>query len=290
MKNFKTILKTKSLAVFAMALMTIFAVSCKDEDKDKFDVFADGGFVRFAQPFPNVVNISSLAEVAGVEITTTLEAPDGNVVSYRMSVSAMVAGTSYGPVDFGDEVTSFPRTITITMADLSTALGIDIADIGFGDTFNFIGTAINDQGVVYSGERLDFDEETGTRSGGNNSDDLLDENGYRNAFEFGFAIPCPPINNPMAGDWTVNMTDLYGDGWDGAFLTVEVDGVSEDYDIPAGDSAVHVINVPVGTAVLRLTYTSGSWEEEHIYEVVNPAGDTFGPFGPEPEMCPSLGI
>lgn len=290
MKKIKQIFKTTRLAFLMLAVIGAISVSCEDGDKNRLDDFLNGGAVRFAQPFPNVVNIASLAEVSNISITTTLEAPDGNVASYSMVVSASVAGTSYGPAPFGTEITSFPATITITMTDLAATLGIDIADIGFGDTFTFAGTVVNDQGVVYTSERLDFDSDTQTASGGNTSDDWLDENGYRNALEFGFAIPCPPINNPMPGDWVVDMIDLYGDGWDGAFLTVDIDGAMSNYDIAAGDSAVHIITVPEGTASLRFTYTSGSWEEEHIYTIDDPNGTTYGPFGPEPGMCPDLGL
>ncbi|GAA3565292.1 hypothetical protein [Snuella lapsa] len=269
------------LAVFSITLF-----SCEDEDKDIFNVFELGGFVRFETPFPTVVNIASLAEAANITVTNVLEAPDGNVASYSIEASAMVAGEEYGPVAFGETVTSFPANLTITMSDLASALGFDIADVGFADTFSFTGTAVNDKGIVYKGnDRQTFTEEDGVK-GGNNSSDLLDETGYRNAFEFSFAIPCPPNNNPISGDWTIDMTDLFGDGWDGAFVTVEIDGSTTDYTIPATDAATHVFNVPSGTGVLRISYTSGSWEEEHVYTITNPDGVEFGPFGPEPGTCP----
>ncbi|WP_299227366.1 hypothetical protein [uncultured Psychroserpens sp.] len=292
MKTVKQIFKIKRLAFLMLILVSVASISCEDEDKNPLnDILADsGGFVRFATPFPTVVNVSDLSEVPGVVINNVLEAPDGNVVSYRMEASAMVAGTTYGPLPYGEEITSFPTPITITIVDLADFFGFDVNTIGFGDTFSFTGTAVNDRGIVYTSEDLDFDDETGTRSGGNNTDDLIDEIGYRDAFEFGFAIPCPPLDNPTVGDWTIDMTDLYGDGWDGAFVTVSIDGTETDYEIVDGDSAIHVFNVPSGTSVLRISYTSGSWEEEHIYSIINPDGVVFGPFGPEPGMCPEIGI
>ncbi|WP_353778869.1 hypothetical protein [Winogradskyella sp. 3972H.M.0a.05] len=286
MKKVKFIIKL----FMVLALVGVFQ-SCEDDEKNRLDEFQLGGFVRFQDPFPNVVNISGLSEVPNISVPVVFEAPDGNVVSYTMRVAASVGGTTYGPVDFGPEITSFPTAFNITMSDLATALNVDLADVGFGDTFGFTGRAVNTDGDVYEGNNpLTYDAETGTAGGGNNSGDLIAEAGYRNAFEFAFAIPCPPITNPAAGDWTINMTDLYGDGWDGAFLTVSIDGTETNYDIVDGDSAVHVFNVPAGTAELRFTYTSGSWEEEHIYEVVDPGSNTFGPFGPFPEMCPSIGL
>lgn len=287
MKNLKILKLAQMVTALSMlTIISVFVVSCEDEDKDKFDVFELGGFVRFQTPFPTVANISSLAEAPNITISNVLEAPDGNVSSYSIEVSAVVGGQEYGPVPFGETVTSFPTPINITMSDLSTALGFDIGEVGFADIFAFTGTAVNDQGVVYAGnDRQTFTTADGVK-GGNNSSDLLDELGYRNAFEFAFAIPCPPNNNPIAGDWTIEMIDLYGDGWDGAFLTVEIDGATTDYTIAASDAATHVFTVPAGTAVLRISYTTGAYEEEHVYSIINPNGNTYGPFGPEPGTCP----
>ncbi len=281
MKNLKLIFKT----FMVLALLTSFQ-SCEDDEKNQLDDFELGGFVRFATPFPTVVNIASLTEAAGIVVTNTLEAPDGNVVSYTMEASASVAGVDYGPAPFGATVSSFPAPLSITMVDLASALGFDIDDVGFADTFTFTGTAVNDQGDIYSADALTFDTITNEAGGGNNSGDLLAELGYRNAFTFGFAIPCPPNNSPIVGDWTIDMIDLWGDGWDGAFVTVEIDGTSTDYTIADGDSATHVFNVPAGTTALRISYTSGAWEEEHVYTITNPNAASFGPFGPEPGTCP----
>lgn len=263
----------------------LLVVSCEDDDKNYFDDFEEGAFVNFATPFPTVVNIATLSEAAGIEINNTLMAPDGNVASYSIEVAANVGGEEYGPVPFGESITSFPHELTISMSDLATALGFNIVDVGFADTFNFIGTAVSEQGVVYAGndpQRID----DGEVKGGNNSPDLLDELGYRNAFEFSFAIPCPPYNNPPSGEWVIDMIDLYGDGWDGAFVTVEIDGATTDYTIASTAAATHTFTVPAGTGVLRISYTSGAWEEEHVYTITNPNGQEFGPFGPEPGTCP----
>lgn len=285
MKNIKNLLN-----IFILLSIALGFNSCRDDDKTLLDLedFPLGGFVRFAEPFPNVVNISDLSEVPTITVPVTFEAPDGNVVSYTMKVTALIAGATFGPVDFGPEITSFPAQFNFSMTDLVTTLGIDISTIGFGDTFTFTGTAVNNQGVVYEGDNpLTFDQGTQTASGGNNSGDLLSEIGYRNAFEFAFAIPCPPLT-AIIGDWTIEMIDLFGDGWDGAFLTVSIDGVETDYTIADGDETTHIISVPAGAGELRFTYTSGAFEEEHVYSVVDPNGIIYGPFGPNPELCPPI--
>ena len=271
--------------IFTLIMIFFLIASCEDADKNNLDDFEKGGFVRLAEPFPVVLSINSLDEIAGFSIPTTFEAPDGNVVSYDLEIFATLSGTSTDTVPFGNQITTFPVTIDITATNVSSALGIDIADIGFGDTFTFLGTAVNDEGTVFGPERLSFDSQTKEISGGNNSNDLFDEPGYRQAFNFGFAIPCPPEAGNIAGDWIIDMVDLFGDGWDGAFVTVTIDGVGTNYTMTGGSAITHVVTVPSGTQKLVFSYTPGSFEEEHVYTVEKPDGTVLGPFGPNPPLC-----
>jgi len=260
--------------------------SCEDEDKNNLDSFSkSGAFVRFAEPFPTVVDVSSIDQIPDVTITAVIEDPNSTVVNYSISVGATIAGNTIEQTPLINDITSFPATVNLTMTEIADALGLDTAGIGFGDTFDFVGTATNNEGTVYTAERQNFDRDTQTVSGGNNSADLIDELGYRNAFEFGFAIPCPPETGAIAGDWIFEMQDLYGDGWDNAFVTVDIDGTTTDYTIAAGSFATHVVNVPVGTTRLVISYTAGAFEEEHVYTVQKPDGTLLGPFGPNPPLC-----
>ena len=286
MKN-NNIITVKFGLIMAVVVMAfaVLLMSCEDDNKNNLNDFDIGGLVRFAEAFPIVVDVSDLSEVAGVEIPITLETPDNNVVSYSMEVSATVGGALYDYEPYGAEITSFPTSITITMTEIAAILDIDVNDIGFGDTFDFKGTAVNDKGIVYSSERMNFDTDTKEVTGGNSTDDLLDEQGYRQAFEFGFAIPCPPETGDFAGDWIISFTDLYGDGWDGAFISAEIDGVVTTYTLADGATGTAVITVPAGTTALRFSYTPGNWEEEHVYTIETPSGEIIGPIGPNPPLC-----
>lgn len=281
---------TKTEYVIMTVILVVLAlgiVSCEDDEKNKFNIISgsEGAFVRFAEPFPSVVDVSSLDQLAAVSITTVIESPDNNVVRYSMSVGATISGETMDPMPLGNEITSFPTSLTITMDEIASALGIATSDIGFGDTFDFVGTAVNEAGTIYTSERQRFDQDTKEVTGGNNSADLLDEDGYRNAFEFGFAIPCPAEAGDFAGDWTFEMIDLYGDGWDNAFVTVDIDGTATNYTVEAGSSQNHIVNVPAGTQRLVISYTPGSFEEEHVYTVTKPDGTIIGPLGPNPGLC-----
>lgn len=284
-KNKIFTIRFKQTLAILFAVFGLFLLSCEDGNKNLLDDFEIGGFVRFAEPFPLVVDVQDLSEIAGIAITATLETPDNNVVSYSMEVSATIAGTDYELAPIGTEITSFPATISITMVDIASALNLDVSTVGFGDTFTFKGTAVNDKGTVYSSDRLSFDSDTKTAGGANSTEDLLNEAGYRNAFAFGFAIPCPPETGDFAGDWVINFTDLWGDGWDGAFITATIDGVGTNYTLESGASGSVTVTVPEGTQRLVFSYTPGSWEEEHVYTIETPSGTIIGPIGPNPPLC-----
>lgn len=72
------------------------------------------------------------------------------------------------------------------------------------------------------------------------------------------------------GDWYFHLVDAWGDGWDGAFITVTINGVSTDYTADA-DEFETTISVPAG-ADFTISYTAGDYEEEHHLEIQLPDG------------------
>ena len=87
------------------------------------------------------------------------------------------------------------------------------------------------------------------------------------------------------GGYTLELTDSYGDGWDGAFITVSVDGVSQgDYTISSGGSATYSISMSsfsLGSSV-SFSYTAGSYEYEHSYVIKDAEGSTLLSSGTSP--------
>lgn len=225
MKKFNIKAKYKGIAIIIIATLGIFISSCEDDKKNFLNDFEKGGFVRFSEPFPAVVGVNAPANLV---LTFTVEAPDENVVSYTMEVSAVLSGVEVGPFPIGTEVTSFPATIKLTAQNFAEALGIDVSDINFGDTFSFIATSVNNKGVEYSGERIDFDTNSKVISGGNNSNDLLDQDGYRNAFIFSFSIACPTYNAVnVPGTYKITVDDFEGFLDDGVFQIIAGPGANQ---------------------------------------------------------------
>ena len=86
-------------------------------------------------------------------------------------------------------------------------------------------------------------------------------------------------------EYTIQLYDSFGDGWNGSILNVAVGNDSTDYTILAnqngGDSAIYTIqtgsNIP-----LTFTYTAGSFQNEVSYNILDPNGNIIFSDGPNP--------
>ena len=90
---------------------------------------------------------------------------------------------------------------------------------------------------------------------------------------------CTIDSGAITCDWTLDLADSFGDGWDGAFLTFTVDGTPTTYTT-TGFGSTFIVSVSDGVSV-ELAYTSGNFENEHSYVVTRPDGTTFSA-GPSP--------
>ncbi len=88
-------------------------------------------------------------------------------------------------------------------------------------------------------------------------------------FRYSSVVVCFKV--PEAGDWTLAMEDVYGDGWNGGFITVSIDGTETQYAC-SGALTTETISVPAGTSRFLFTYTAGDWEGENLYTLTDPNG------------------
>lgn len=252
------------IKLIVIALICCF-ISCEESDKLNMNLHDDSSieapYVRgiFKSTLIKFTNIST----SSVEVT--LSAPSKNVSSWKTSVR-LVSGSNtsaYFPLN-AYTVTSFPKSISIPITDIATALGISINDIKPADILEFSSVSTGTDG-----KELRYTDLNG---------DLLGQAEQRQAYDFSIAISCASVDNP-AGQWIVEMEDVYGDGWDGAYLTAEVNGENTDYTISPSQAtnATHTITVPTG-GTLTWSYTKGNYEEEHIFTITSPNGTVYGPF------------
>lgn len=86
------------------------------------------------------------------------------------------------------------------------------------------------------------------------------------------------------GNWTINMNDSYGDGWNGAAIRVVVDGTGTNYTLANGSSGQTVVAVPPGTTSLTFEFVSGDWDSEVTFSIVSPRGNQIAKGGPSPPV------
>jgi len=89
-------------------------------------------------------------------------------------------------------------------------------------------------------------------------------------FRYSAVVVC--FKTPEAGDWTLEMQDVYGDGWNGATIVVSIDGDETEYTC-TGNSTDETITVPAGTTRFLVTYNLGDWEGENTYTLKDPSGN-----------------
>ena len=92
---------------------------------------------------------------------------------------------------------------------------------------------------------------------------------------------CPPPAS-LSGDWTIDMQDSYGDGWNGASITVSAAGVATDYTIGASEGSF-TVTAPPGE-LFTFTFNGGDWDSEITYQITDPNGKVQADHGPTPTI------
>ena len=106
----------------------------------------------------------------------------------------------------------------------------------------------------------------------------------------GLGAPIGPITfttpfefPPVTCEYTLELFDAFGDGWNGSFLTINVNGVETTYTVPAGGSEAiftfdAILNLPV-----IVSYTAGTGQNEVTYNILDPSGNIIFDDGPNPQ-------
>lgn len=97
-----------------------------------------------------------------------------------------------------------------------------------------------------------------------------------------FGVVCASEIEEPEGDWVFDMVDTYGDGWQGGYIGVIVDGVEEhqvfllsQYE-PGGvpiSSGQEIINVPPGTTSLSFEWNNDDYNSECEFKITSPKGN-----------------
>ena len=85
------------------------------------------------------------------------------------------------------------------------------------------------------------------------------------------------LNGSISGgslncDYTFSLEDSFGDGWNGNNLLVTINGVTNSYTVPFGDTANYTVSIPHGTLVTFQFDGLGSFLNECGFEIIDPSG------------------
>ena len=104
--------------------------------------------------------------------------------------------------------------------------------------------------------------------------------------EYSKLFPHPITCDTLEGDYVLIMTDTYGDGWNGNYITVTIDGVSLNYGMPSpytgseadnsilerftGDDSLGFsqFTIPTGTTSVTFSFTEDEWSTEIGFQFV----------------------
>jgi len=260
--------------IIGLIFVSLAFVSCeRDEDKNPFP---EPNVEENIAPWVNVrghVTLFTPDQVGGGRFDATFDTFRDNVSSYVLELVIEASSGATEPVTL-ETISSFPTDVSYSLEELAIAAGLTIDDISGGTIFRFLGSATSST----TGEVFTID---------NYSASITGQPEQQQAFNFIVLVQCAPITSvTVPGTWVLDLIDLYGDGWDGAFVTVAVNGQETDYTISGAQAtdAQYIIEVPDG-ATLRFGYTPGAFEEEHVFNVTGPDGPFGGDFGPNPAPC-----
>lgn len=85
-------------------------------------------------------------------------------------------------------------------------------------------------------------------------------------------------------DYTINMIDSYGDGWNGASVDATVNGISAGtFTFTTGFSSSGTLPTYTGD-IVQFYFTSGTFDNEVTFDIIDPSGNNIGSYGPNPAV------
>lgn len=225
---------------------------------DRFDTSTTFGFTFEEQDYED----GALMEKVDLYISFDDNTPDNGDSAVDEILIKTFLPAEFTTGDFG-----LPRaSYSSTLAEALSLLGLVEGDFDGGDAIQY-----RLELTLTDGRSFSNDDSTGTITGS-----------FFNApFFYGPVIKCiPPA--PVAGEYTIELTDTYGDGWNGASIDVVIDGETSSFTIEDGSTGSASFTVPEGTAEFTLEFVSGAFDSEVLYEITAPTGETAISDGPSP--------
>ena len=246
----------KIITLFSLLLVT---VSCQEPDttiNDVLDNYVTGAVLRGWNPTGDYNFFAPSTSIFTVEI----EEHDDQNGALMQDVQVFVSLNSGTEVllrtltsaDFAVGPTGLPRhQLTVTLGESIAALGLSSSQYTGGDVINI---------------RLQLNLTDGRSYTAKDAASSLTGSYFKSPYIYNMTIKCIPTG-AVAGDYTIDMIDSWGDGWTGASITVTIDGVSQTVGLPSGANGSQTVTVPAGATSMSFAYVSGDWDSEVTYTI-----------------------
>ncbi len=246
----------KIITLFSLLLVT---VSCQEPDttiNDVLDNYVTGAVLRGWNPTGDYNFFAPSTSIFTVEI----EEHDEQNGALMQDVQVYVALNSSTEVllrtltsaDFAVGPTGLPRhQLTVTLGESIAALGLTSSQYTGGDVINI---------------RLQLNLTDGRSYTAKDAASSLTGSYFKSPYIYNMTIKCIPTG-AVAGDYTIDMIDSWGDGWNGASITVTIDGVAQTVGLPSGANGSQTVTVPAGATSMSFAYVSGDWDSEVTYTI-----------------------
>ena len=268
----------KTIQLFLGALVTTFFVQCTEPDNSIYTVledFTNGAILRTKSDARNSFqfNRSEPDQAFFVKIEQQ-DKENGNLLE-RIDVYATLNDSSYGEAI----VTSYDKSaftenenglneieISLSLNQAIGAIGASSSDYSGGDSIT-----VRLELVLTDGRTFSSDDTTGSLQGSY----------FSSPYAYNAIIKCIPAS-PVAGNYEIAMQDSYGDGWNGGYISVNINGTEvQQITISSGASDNGSFTVPAEATSLDVHYVSGAWDSEVSFQITR-NGDTVFSDGPSP--------
>jgi len=247
--------KLFKLMTFSLA---IFMVACQESDNaiDKvFEGTTNGAIIRTVSLNSGEFNSYDLNSAFDVDIEVQ-DVENGGLMEkvnvYLQFKGNEVLVSTLTASNFTTGPFGLPRAnVRITLSEAVAALGLSSSQYTGGDTLPVRLELVLTDGRV-------FTDKDGSGS--------LQGSYFSSPYKYNTVIKCIPTS-AVAGIYTIDMIDSYGDGWNGASVDVTIDGTTTSYTIDDGSTASYTVTVPAGAATMSFAYTNGARDSEASYTI-----------------------
>ena len=258
--------------------LLLIVTACSEPDNlinDVLDNYTNGAVIR---TIASSGEYNFYAPAASI-FTATIEEHDTENGALMQNIEIYVSLNSGAeslfqtlqPSQFTTGPTGLPRTdISVSLGDAMTTLGLSSSQYTGGDAVN-ISLKLN----LTDGRSFGADQATGSMTGSY----------FKSPYKYAKIIKCIPLS-AVAGIYTFNMADSYGDGWQGGGILVTVDGVVTKYAVPDNGDATGLetyvgndssgyatLTIPAGASTMSFAWVDDTYNSECSYNIVYTALD-----------------